>query len=278
MKQAIPTHPFAGEQPEGLPIRYVPLHVRNDYDFARPHRHDYFELFFFTRGGGTHHIDFDAYPVADHSAHLIYPGQVHLLRREPDSYGSVIHFTQELFMGLTGVETLMEYSVFIGNNRPEEQQELEVLLRQLEGEYERGHIDLAILKTYLQLLLQKCLRFSERDRPVSRPHKDTRFLAFKQLVEAQFRNHASATHFAAQLGLSERKLNEICHTAIGNTANAYIRDRILLEAKRLLSHSGLSVKEISFRLGFDDPSYFNRFFRKNVGMPAGEFKAKLVYG
>ena len=276
MKNIIPLHTFSGEHTGGIPIRYTPLHVRNDYDFAKPHRHDYFELFLFTKGAGTHHIDFENHAVMDNCIHLVYPGQVHLLQREPNSYGSVVHFTNELFLGMDGVSPLMGYSSFTCNNTPEEQSQLNMLLQQMQEEYERENTDTQILKTYLQLILLKCLQFAENNGGDHRNRQASSFVEFKLLVEKQYKNNTSATGMAGTLGISERKLNEICQASIGQNANAYIKDRIILEAKRLLYNSDLSVKEIAFQLGFEDPSYFNRFFKKSVGKTAGEFKISQI--
>lgn len=274
MKPSIPIHGFSGERKGGLPIRYESLHVRNDYDFARPHRHDYFELFFFTKGGGSHAIDFGEHPVEDHSVHLVYPGQVHLLVREPSSYGAVLHFTRELFMQLQGVGAFMGYGTFTSTHTVGQQAELNTLLHQLQHTYDREQPDAEILKTYLQLLLLKCLRFAADNGTTTAPPVGDRFVAFKLLVEERFRTHALAGEYAAQMGITERRLGELCRQATGLGTNAYIKERMLLEAKRLLYNTRLSVKEISHRLGFEDPSYFNRFFRKNVGCTAGEFRSR----
>jgi AraC-like DNA-binding protein len=59
------------------------------------------------------------------------------------------------------------------------------------------------------------------------------------------------------------------------SAGAIVRQRRLLDAKRLLSHSDLSVSEIGYRLGFQDPSYFSRFFRKSTGSAPAEFREAI---
>lgn len=278
MKSSIPIHPFSGERKGGIPVRYEPLHVRNEYDFAKPHRHEYFELFFFTGGGGSHAIDFGEYGVEDNSVHLVYPGQVHLLRREPSSHGAVLHFTRQLFMEMQGVGVLMGYTVFTARNSLGQQAELNALLQQVQHEYDRETPDSEILKTYIQLLLLKCLRFAVDNGVAPRPVANDYFVDFKLRVEESFRKHASASSYAAQMGITERRLNEACRIATGTGANGYIKERLLLEAKRLLYNTKFSVKEISHRLGFEDPSYFNRFFRKNVGMTAGEFRSRSQKG
>ncbi len=88
-------------------------------------------------------------------------------------------------------------------------------------------------------------------------------------MEQQFTTHASAADYAVQMGITERRLNEACKTATRHNANGYLKERLLLEAKRLLYNTRFSVKEISHRLGFEDPSYFNRFFRKTSVVPPG---------
>ena len=276
MDKIIPIHDFYEEDVRGVPIRYIPLDVRNGYDFAVAHRHNYYEIFFFTKGGGTHLIDFENHEVHDNSIHIVYPGQVHLLRRDPGSFGAVIHFSEEIAGFLHGISDLMPDAVSVVKNSPEEQQELNAVLEQLGREYRRAELNSAILRAYLHIIILRCIELSEKNNDVGKSKAPTVFIAFKKLVETEFVHHKNPGYYIDRLNVSERKLNDACKAAAGVTAGEYIKKRILLEAKRLLYNSGLSIKEISFHLGYEDPSYFNRFFKKNQGLTAGEFRLQSL--
>lgn len=79
---------------------------------------------------------------------------------------------------------------------------------------------------------------------------------------------------ATLLGVSPETLSEIVKKETGKTPGTLIRERILLEAKRLLLHSSLSVAEIAYELTFKDPSYFNRFFRRSTADTPAEFRKR----
>ena len=86
----IPT--YSSEKTNNMKIVVNHLAQLNTYDFTEPHRHDYFEFFYFKKGGGTHYIDFVEFKIHDNSVHIVAPGQVHQMRRELDSEGYVVLF------------------------------------------------------------------------------------------------------------------------------------------------------------------------------------------
>lgn len=73
--------------------------------------------------------------------------------------------------------------------------------------------------------------------------------------------------------MSPGHLNALCRKGRRRSASVLVRERLTLEAKRLLAHSELTAAEIAFRLGFEDPAYFARFFRREAGVPPTTFRA-----
>jgi AraC-like DNA-binding protein len=92
------------------------------------------------------------------------------------------------------------------------------------------------------------------------------------MVEKHYRAERHPAFYASALCITEKKLNLVCKSNAGINAGEYIRDRVLLEAKRLLHNADYTVKEIGYFLGFEDPSYFNRFFKANAGTTAVAFR------
>ena len=91
MKQeVIPTHQFYDRLERSIPFDLIQLKEKSKYDPSLYHRHAYYEIFFFIKGGGTHSIDFDTFEVETNSIHFVSPGQVHLLQRALNSNGFVI--------------------------------------------------------------------------------------------------------------------------------------------------------------------------------------------
>ncbi|MCB5177087.1 helix-turn-helix domain-containing protein [Microvirga lenta] len=97
-------------------------------------------------------------------------------------------------------------------------------------------------------------------------------LRFRQLVDRDYRTHQPLDTYARRLGVTPTHLNRICREHLGDTALGIIHQRIVIEAKRYLTFSSLSAKEIALALAFDDPAYFTRFFKNRTGLSPLEFR------
>ena len=89
---------------------------------------------------------------------------------------------------------------------------------------------------------------------------------FEELVEENFKEMKFAKDYASKLNISEKHLNRIVKNCLNKTSSSLIQERVILEAKRMLMHSELNVTEISVALGFNESSYFIRFFKKKTGV------------
>lgn len=98
--------------------------------------------------------------------------------------------------------------------------------------------------------------------------------AFKALLEKDFTVVKSPAEYAGSLNISTPYLNECVKNSTGHAVSYHIQHRVILEAKRLLYHSGKSVKEIAAELGYDDYSYFSRLFARVTGMTPLIFRSK----
>ena len=83
------------------------------------------------------------------------------------------------------------------------------------------------------------------------------------------------THYARKLGVSSRSLSEINKNILGKTAKEVILERLMLEAKRYLNYSALSVKEIAYTLGYEDPSYFSKLFKQNTSQSPQDYRKNV---
>lgn len=98
--------------------------------------------------------------------------------------------------------------------------------------------------------------------------------AFKLKLERDFATVKSPAAYADSLNISTPYLNESVKATTGHSVSHHIQQRIVLEAKRLLYHSGNSVKEIAAELGYNDYSYFTRLFVRVTGMTPVTFRTK----
>ncbi len=104
---------------------------------------------------------------------------------------------------------------------------------------------------------------------------DALFLKFLESVRANFKNNFQVSHFADLLGTTEAKLNEVAKIHTNKTAQNVIYSLIISEAKRLLLYEKLTVKEIAYQLGFNDPFYFSNFFKKHTSHSPKEYQKSV---
>jgi AraC-like DNA-binding protein len=245
----------------------------NPYNAAAPHRHNYYEILFFNGSGGVHEIDFHEYPIEKNTLHFISPDQVHLLRRNKDVTGFVFSFLPEFFSGKNSSSSLLEefpffdhpYAMPIVAIRKDEQEQLMSLVSKMQTEYFSPHDDKSeALQSYLSLLLIGARRMYVPDEARTGVVRSHLAQEFKKIIGKNFRQQKSVAWYAGSLNISSGHLSDMIQKETGKTALELIHDRIILEAKRLFYHSPKSVKEIAHELGYEDPSYFARFFKTHT--------------
>ncbi|RYZ48930.1 MAG: helix-turn-helix domain-containing protein, partial [Sphingobacteriales bacterium] len=137
----------------------------------------------------------------------------------------------------------------------------------------KGASDAQLLLKYTSAFLLHLFRWSDNPFTV-KSHEDARMVKLFQLMERHYKDNRTAAFYAAQLGLTPKRINEILRDKAGMTMNQLLSRLLLIEAKRGLYHGVLSIKEIAYHLGFTDPSYFARFFKKQTGVTPEAFRAK----
>ncbi|MEM6726816.1 MAG: AraC family transcriptional regulator, partial [Bacteroidota bacterium] len=95
---------------------------------------------------------------------------------------------------------------------------------------------------------------------------------FKDLLEQQYRNWHKVGNYAKEIVVTPKHLSSTIKQLTGKTAKEWIQERLTLEAKRLLLHTDLSVKEIAYELGFEEPIYLSAFFKKQAGVSPSAFR------
>ncbi|MDQ8035423.1 MAG: helix-turn-helix domain-containing protein [Bordetella sp.] len=261
----------------------VRLESRDDIPRGFPHRHNYYHLLWMSRARGTHLLDFQPYEVRDHAVFFLSPGQLHAWTSSVRPAGYVLNISTAFFARMfPRADDIAKFPFFhLTGGTPvlylsrAQHDALVPLLRAIEHELlERqvGRFD--IVRSYLLILLTQLRRLH----PAEDAHPPGQGLALVKrlglLIEAHYLEFDSVGRYAETLCVSERQLNEAVRRITGMGASQLIQQRIALEAKRLLCNTALQVAEIAFRLNFDDPAYFARFFKKHTGSTAGEFRRR----
>jgi AraC family transcriptional activator of pobA len=162
----------------------------------------------------------------------------------------------------------------------EEQSLIETMLRKLMKEYQRQQgYRRELIESSLIVVLACLMQQAQSMQPrlVEHPKRARRYLSeFTNLIEQDYMHHHQLTFYATKIGISTAHLNAVCREFIQRSALDLIHARIMLEAKRNLVYTSLTIKTVAEMLGFADPAYFTRFFKRQAGLSPKEFRQQLV--
>ena len=259
------------------------------HDRRVPHRHDFFEIVWLRSGRGRLICDLQHHTFGPGSLVLISPGQVHSWSFDAPTVGQIASFTPEFLALGPDCPVLLSKMPFLYSDHPspllscdgEESRRIESVLAQFEDltrDEGVGRDDMA--RAYLIVLLSLVRQsFARRAHMGSEPkpaaETDLLVQRFRLALEQHMPGVVEVGVLARQLRVSRSQLNEALRRGTGRSASEIIHHRVLLEAKRVLLHSTLTIAEIAYRLKFQDPSYFGRFFRKYSGMTPGAYREAM---
>jgi AraC-like DNA-binding protein/quercetin dioxygenase-like cupin family protein len=243
------------------------------------HRHDFFFILALKKGKGNHEIDFNAYKVLDHSIFFIRPGQVHQLELKAGCTGYLVEFNKEFYHPKDKLSNLRLIKASNKNYcelEIDRFNKLQAILSSMLDEYtdrEEGYQD--AIKSSLAIFFIEFVRQSPNPKGLpsgANSYTQERFEELLELLNKHIATHKQVSQYTDLMNLSPYQLNEITKSSIGKTASELINEHIILEAKRYLLATPNQVKDIADLLGFEDPSYFIRFFKKHLGQSPEAFR------
>ena len=273
------------QQDDLLISRFAP-YLQKHHDLYFPHKHTFYHLVLFTKGGGTHAIDFKIFDVTPYQIYFMIPGQVHSWSFEGDVDGYVIHFSPAFFESfLLKNEYLDQFPFFSGiiddavmQIEPALQQRISSLFEEIIAENESpGPMAADLIRSLLLQIFILLSRINTDNKEKSLPaYNRTLLKTFQKLIEKNYAILKLPRDYAELMYITPNHLNALCNDLLGISAGEVIRNRILLEAKRLLINLDLTIAEIGYRLNFNDNSYFTKFFKKYTGSTPEEFRKNTL--
>jgi AraC family transcriptional activator of pobA len=256
----------------------TPLLLDNDM-VQELHRHDFYYILIIKKGTGQHEIDFTNYEIAGHTIFMMRPGQVHSLNLKAKSTGYLIQFKTDFLYSHNSASQnhltkLIQYNLY--NLEPEGFNKIEGILLEALKEYTdkaKGYQE--VLKANLSIFLIELLRQRhEKVMPpvASTPYAQEKLEHFLELVETNITTQKQVSQYTDLLHLSSYQLSAITKTLLNKTPSEIINDYIILEAKRQLLATSNQVSQIAYHLGYEDASYFTRFFKKHTGLSPESFR------
>lgn len=243
--------------------------VRDDNAQRSPHRHAFAQLVLVEAGSGTHLVDFEEVTVRAGDVHVLAPGQVHSWDTAPGLRGTALMFSEDFLDPVGALPDRLRELIVLGRAPIALPETAGRRLRRLLhaaadiGGVESGrHIVAAILWELVQAL-------------PAEPADAARSSLTRSFLTLVLRSPSAAltvSQCASRLGVTAGYLAESVLADTGSTPGRILRTAVAREAQRLLSGTELSAAQISDRLGFSEPSYFSRFFRREVGRTPTEYR------
>lgn len=242
----------------------------------------------FVKAGGKVTIDFGRYELEKDAFLFINKGQFFAL--EENCCGTLIYYNRDFYcveihdseVGCDGILFNNVYELPVVLLEDEASAQLQTVLGQIRSEVEEGDSTAEeMLRILLKQIIIKCTRLwkQQRNLATDAAKPEVEFSRrFSQMVEGNYTKFHGVADYANLLNISAKALNKRITRYSNTPPNDIIKNRIILESKRLLVHTDLSIKEIAYKLGYEDPSYFIRFFTKQATVPPLAFRKLYLEG
>ncbi|WP_353118866.1 helix-turn-helix domain-containing protein [Myroides odoratus] len=260
------------------------LRLENSYTIPMQ-KNNFFQIILITAGTGIQYIDLQAYEVKAGDIIFINTWQQYRWSYNASTQGYLLSFTPSFITQFVSdhlfVHDLPFFKRFTSHHLVTLGDELkdtllfaiERILKEYEtedGEY------INLIRTYLLEILLLCKKEIDQTSLTNLNSVKSNELikSFESLIDKHFYEYRFPKEYAKVLLVTPNYLNAMCQKVKQKSAGDMIRDRILIECKRLLLHTSLSASEIAYQLNFKDNSYFSRFFKKHIGIAPDEFRRR----
>jgi len=291
VKQVLPTYSIhtlkdTPLSPKDFVADYFAHYLDEHKNLHFPHKHSFYHLVYFSKGSGSHSIDFVHFPVEAGQIYFMIPGQVHGwdFKEQPDGY--IVNFSEQYIQALIAdPRYLDQFSFFSGianeqvitipdKDRAQVAQILATVVR--EGNSKQALKDDYARAALVQLFIQVSRYTNEANAKHQSNYNAVLLRNFQKLIEQHYKEKKLTKDYAAMLYVTPNHLNALSKDVTGRSAGELIRDRILLEAKRLLVNAKMTISEIALELDFADNSYFSKFFKKYEGVTPEVFRNGII--
>ncbi|HEA21611.1 MAG TPA: helix-turn-helix domain-containing protein [Pricia antarctica] len=250
------------------------------------HKHNFFFCVLFTKGRGTHKIDFDTYAIEPGSVFFFRAGQAHYWEFETPPEGYIFSHSRNFYESPYLSDKLNQFPFyrsiknppFLRLSRPDIEN-LEPSFRDLIKEFRCDSIfkrsKILSLVNLIYVDLSRHYISSDKTLKIVSPTYMKIIERFEMEIERHYKEEKSPRFYADMIFISTKHLNRIIRTSLDVTASELIIDRVILEAKRLMLRSENSLTAISLSLGYQDYAYFSRVFKRRTGVSPKKFLAEI---
>ncbi len=252
--------------------------------FVWPHKHSFYEILWISEGASKHVVDDHELELSADKVYFMSPGQVHRIETYSALKGHSIMFTEEFFiLNFTNNEALDKLG-FLRNSyknphltiTAETRALLEPVLQLMHIEFARTDYSRLALSSLLFVLLNGLERVYQNQQGNINVSGQVELMdKFRDMLEVNYVMQQPLSFYASTLCVTPHHLNTIIKKTSGKTVTEVIRDRVMLEAKRMLVHTDTPIGQIAHQLGFNDFSYFSRLFKKHNNLTPDRYRTEM---
>jgi AraC-like DNA-binding protein/mannose-6-phosphate isomerase-like protein (cupin superfamily) len=252
-----------------------------------PHRHDFYEVLYIAKGSGFHIIDNNRYKIEPPCIFFLSPGQTHKLELSNDIDGYIFLFAADFYLlNQRNKNRLLTFPFFFSVERQNPplylaNQEDSLFIKSLFirgcSEITKENYSEEIIRSLLELILLTCNQLYPKEYGILSYSKGHLLVKnFLLLIEENYQNNLKVTDYANQLAITPNHLTQIVKQITGKTTTEILQETNIMEIKRLLIHTSLTVSEIALMMKFADQSYFTKYFKKMTGQTPLDYRRESM--
>lgn len=278
------THTLVNPQSGELAFKLYRFESIRHFDHVQ--RPNYYSLVWIQSGAGEAQVESEKYAYTDNQLFSFSPYQPFMFQPDRATSGVIINFHPDFFcihkhqseVACDGVLFNNIYESPFIQLCERDVQSLQWIVEEMENDIQKNHLatNEAIL-SYLKLFLIHCSRIKVKEEPAEQlleEEQPEKFIVqrLKEFIERHYRTIHTPKEYAAMLNITPNALTKIVRASHHKTPSALISERIIIEAKRELYLTDKSVEEIAIELGYEDPFYFSRFFKKQTEVSPSHYR------
>ncbi len=280
----LPLHNSAKFSDIGIVLRRISSIGNGNVPITYAHQDDYYIFGILESGSGCGVIDLKEHCITSGEVFIVQPGQVHrFISSEKNTKGWIL-IADSKYVGSIEKCVFDRFSLFASSFKIDAKRKNELMqIAHLIAGRMSGNFDdklsritatrlaeafISIIAEAIQGINMQHLRFSQRHIEI--------VLNLRHLLAEHLATSRQPSYYASRLNISTVYLNEVVKTVTGISSTMFIKNEVILQAKRMLAHSHLSIKEIAIRLGIDDNAYFSRMFTLSTGISPTSFRQKYL--
>lgn len=233
------------------------------------------QITFWTKGGGTYHIEDKSWTFSAPAVSFVPSGVVHGFSVSKTADAIVLSATEDALKSVFNQnDSARNQTSFVQQvGRTKDWDNLTLVMKMIQQEYEKQQVFGATVMLHLMgIALSLIARLSSTSDKIQNAHVHTLAMRLRKLIDTHFRDNWTVAQYIDALGSTPHLLEKAARSSFEKPVKQLVLERRLLEAKRLLKFTIRSAEDIASELGFSDPAYFSRAFKMQTSMAPGTWR------